>query len=356
MKHVLILTKTNWNEPPRIRHQVTRLLKKKGYIVTFVEKNTYKSLFIKSRKEEGIQFYSHAELIHHQLRFCGILQYMNNFIEKLYLRRIAKITKFDFIINFNYDYSFLKEITDKKVITIINDDFEAQGKFWMKKQIKKQVKRTCLMSDEVLTVSYPLQNKLKQYRQEVYLFLPWSKNIYKPPLKHVKERNVVLYFGYIGRLDWNLVEELVASTSYNYRFVGPATRKSDKAILEHLKRRYSNNFEHIPFSNFKDLGFEDVFCSILPYNPDLESVQACTVSNRAFNLLSRGLPLAYADLKYLIEAPSSIIRPNMTLDDYKSTLEFYSKNFNVIQKDIKSFLTNHYEEDRWELLENVINA
>jgi len=354
MKKVLILTKTNWSEAPRIRHQLTRLLKRKGYQIVFVEKNAYKNFLIKSRKEEGIEFFGHAELIHHQLRYFKFIQRLNNFVVQFYLKKIIKRVQFDFIMNFSYEYSFLKKLAPgKKVITMIEDDFESQAKFGMTRQIKNQVAETCRMSDSVLTVSYPLMEKLKTYNSNVKMLFPWSERQYTEPPK-TQDRATVLYFGYVHRLEWNVIEKLIKETDHKFRFVGPTAKSSDEKMIEHLKHTYSN-FEYIPFSSIGDLKLDDVFCSILPYDPEIKSVQACTISNRAFNLLSLGLPLAYADLQYLIEAPESIITKNRSVEDYKKTLNFFRENFYAVQKDIETFLNSHYENDRWKILEEAIN-
>lgn len=354
MKKVLILTKTNWNEPPRIRHQITNLLKSKGYQITYVEKNAYKNIFIRKRWDDGIQFFAHAELIHHQLRFYKVIQWANNAVVRFYLKKIMCLVDFDFILNFCYDYSFLKQLSHgKKIITMIEDDFESQAKFGMTGQIRNQVKATCANSDAVLTVSYPLFDKLSTYNSNVKMLFPWSQSQYKPP-SYTGERNTVLYFGFIHRMDWVVVEKLVSNTKYNYRFIGPTTRKNDVRMIDKLVSTYPN-FEHIQYSTVNSLKLDDVFCSILPYDPRIKSVQACTISNRAFNLLSLGLPLAYADLHHLIEAPDSVIRKNQSLEDYLATMEFFKVNFYDLQADIQSFLGRHYENDRWMVLEETIN-
>ncbi|WP_299430990.1 hypothetical protein [uncultured Maribacter sp.] len=353
MKKVIILTKTNWNEPPRIRHQITRLLKEKGYEITYVEKNSYKSLFIKSRKEEGINFYSHAELIHHQLRYFRFIQNLNNFVVKYYLKKIFKKVDFDFIMNFSYEYDFLKGLApSKKVITMMEDDFEAQAKFGMTRAIKNQIRSTCRNSDNVLTVSYPLFDKLSSYKNNVTMLFPWSQREYKKPKQNL-DRNTVLYFGFIGRLDWKITESIIKNTKYNYRFVGPTIKNSDANFVNYLKETYSN-FEHIGYSKIEELEIDDVFCSILPYDASLGNVQACTVSNRAFNLLSLGFPLVYADLRNLIKSPKTIIKTNITLEEYIETLHFFHENFSSVQKDIMTFLQSHYKESRWKVLERII--
>lgn len=350
---VLILTKTNWSEPPRIRHQITRLLKTKGYQITYVEKNSYKNLFIKQRTEEGIKFYAHADLIHHQLRYHPLIQWANNLVVKFYLRKILPRVEFDFILNFCYDYSFLKELAPgKKIITMVEDDFESQAKFGMTQQIRNQVHKTCKNSDAVLTVSYPLFDKLKEYNSNVKMLFPWSQSQYTQPLA-TSDRNTVLYFGFVHRMDWEMVEKLIKSTPYKYRFIGPPAKRNDVHMLDHLTNTYAN-FEYKGFSSVKDLQTDDVFCSILPYDAAIKSVQACTVSNRAFNLLSMGFPLVYADLHHLIKAPLTVIRKSASLEEYQTSLLYFKQNFYQVQDDIREFLSSNYENDRWNILKATI--
>lgn len=354
MNKVLILTKTNWQEAPRLRHQITRLLSKKEFDIHFVEKNTYLKLKILKRQEEGISFYKHPELIHHQLRYHSFIQNCNNRIVKYYLKKLFKNETFDYIINFNYDYVFLKELFPRSVIvSFINDDFESMAKWKMKSQIREQLANTCTSSNHVITVSYPLLDKLKQFNKNTSLIFPWAKNNYVQP-KITKDRKTVLYFGYIGRLNWSIIDALVSQTQYNFRFIGPCSGKVETKKIKDLTERNSN-FNHISFVHLKDLDTSDVFCSILPYDENIESNQACTISNRALNLLALGLPLAYANLKYLIKAPNTIIRKNTTVQDYINSLDFFHSNFDRIQGDINIFMEGHYEENRWSQLKEILS-
>lgn len=354
MKKVLIITRTNWNEAPRIRHQITRMFKARGYQIAYIEKNSYRNVFIKHRYEEGIDFYAHAELIHHQLRYFPIIQKLNNAVVRFYLKRIVKKIEYDFVMNFCYEYSFLKKLMpNKKIVTMIEDDFESQAKFAMTAAIRNQVMKTCKNSDAVLTVSYPLLDKLRAYNDNVKMLFPWSQSQYAQP-QVTAERNTVLYFGFVHRMEWRSVENLIRDTQYTYRFVGPPGKSHDVQMLNHLKSTYPN-FEYIPYSSVNDLRTDDVFCSILPYDPTIKSVQACTISNRAFNLLSLGLPLVYADLHYLIKAPLTVIRKNKSLEEYKISLDYFKQNFYQVQDDIREFLSSNYENDRWNVLKATID-
>ena len=351
---VLLITKTYWSEPPRIRHQLTKLLMKHNYEVTFIEKCNYYSLRIKKRTEDGILFFSHAELIHHQLRYFRFIQKANSWVIKQYLKNILNKIEFDLVINFSYDYSFLKElIGNKPVITVIEDDFESQAKFAMRRAIRNQVRATCQSSDLVLTVSYPILEKLLTYKNNAILFFPWSQKKYRPPILGLP-RNTVLYFGFMGRLDWPIIESLIKSTTYHFRFIGPCNTRKEKRLIVKLQEQ-NNNFEYHSFSKLEELNIDDVFCSILPMDIKIESVRQTTVNNRVFNLLSLGLPIVFANLPRLIEAPTTVIRKNNTIAEYRVSLQFFFSNFNAVQNDIETFLKGHYEESRWQLISQEIS-
>ena len=159
IKNIIIFSKTKWQEPPRLRHQLTRLLKKNGHNIIFFEKNSFRAkrgipFFCSQptvRLEEGIHFYSHPELLHHQLRPFRLLRKLNEYYELKYINKILNNNnnnkqssniqpqtsnikhqtsniKPDLIINFNYDYYFLKNIfPDTPIATVINDDFEVKA-------------------------------------------------------------------------------------------------------------------------------------------------------------------------------------------------------------------------------------
>ena len=350
---IVILTKTNWNEAPRIRHQLANLLKSGNHIVHFFEKNT--SIFspLRKRTENDISFYSHPELIHHQLRIFPFIQQLNSKLVQKHLTAILNTIDYDLIINFHYDYSFLKSLTTKPIITFINDDFVAQGKFWMKKAIKNQLEQTCKNSDKVLTVSYPLEHQIKKINPNTDLFFPWAQKRYNKP-SNTNRRNKVLYFGYINnRLDWKTIDYLLENTTYEFEFAGPVHGKLAKEQSSILTKKYSN-IKFLGYCNLEELDTSEYFCSILPYNPAIQSVQACTISNRAFNLLSLGLPLAYADLKYLIESKGNIICKNKTAQDYLNILKYFHDEFYNLQKHIQLFLQDHESKNRLDQIHTII--
>ena len=56
IKRAVIISRTKWNETPRIRHQLAYLLKSNGYDVTFIEKCHYFGQRSQIRKENGVVY------------------------------------------------------------------------------------------------------------------------------------------------------------------------------------------------------------------------------------------------------------------------------------------------------------
>ena len=237
-KRVVIFTKTNWDEPPRIRHQLTKLLLENKHQVVFFEKSNFKQFKIIKYIKDNILFFKHFELLHHQLRPFEFMVKINAMVTKFFIKKALKNEKIDLIINFNYDYYFLKEMfSDLKIVTIINDDFVAQARPWMPKSIKQQLKQTCENSDLVFAVSYPLQEQLVEFNKNTKLFFPWTFKKYEKPTNN-KNRNVVLYWGYIDhRIDWKKIKYLLEK-GIKLRFIGMVSHKVIAFLDDFIKFNY----------------------------------------------------------------------------------------------------------------------
>jgi hypothetical protein len=348
---IAFFTRTPWNEMPRIRHQLANLLASNGHHITFFEKGDSPD----SRKiSDNITVISLPEVIHHQLRPLKSIgdtanNFPKNFIKKYYVDKPSP----DIVINFNYDFGFLKEIFPAvPLITFINDDFIAQAKPWMKKAITARLAETCSISDEVLTVSYPLLRQLQKHNKNSHLFLPWAEKKYSEPTIG-KERNVVLYFGYINhRVDFNVLKE-IAEAKIPLRLIGPVQRTVDKIALEKLLLH--KNVSLLPAQFISKIDFSDICCSIMPYDAKVESVNACSISNRAFNLLSYGILLLQPAFPEVVPASDKIIRYCRTAEDYLKGIEYFKNNFVDSQDEIQKFLSGNYSEDRYEFLQSIFD-
>lgn len=346
-KYVVVFTKTNWDEAPRIRHQVTNLLIENGHKVIFFQKASQTSFKTKIVKNSAnLLLVDYYEPLHHQLKFNSILDWVNNIIVKNSIKNLLKKYEIEFVVNFNYDYYFLKEILfNKKIITIINDDFVAQAKSYRKKHAMYLLKKTCMISNSVLPVSYSLVENLKNYNNNTSLFLPWAENKYVKPAENI-HRDTILFYGYVNyRIDFEVIENILKK-NLKIRFVGPMDKKVIN-LVDNLKTKYLN-FEYAGTSDIDKLYCDDILFSIIPYKANLKAVQAITINNKSFNLLSKGLPLVYPFLPNLIHVSNGVISVYKNIDDIVKIYDYYKKYFYVVQEEIKSFLSKNYKEERYE--------
>jgi hypothetical protein len=351
-KIALVFSRTPWSEPPRIRHQITLMLLDIGYEVIYVE-----SLFHKRKSKNITTDSSHRilvvrELFHHQLKIFSFLSFFNKHFLKIQLSSLRNISV-ELVVNFNYDFFFLNNLFPKsKIITILNDDFTSMAKSWMKKESDRLLRKTCSNSNIVLSVSVPIHNKSLSISNNAYLFLPWADSNYKkPPIQ--KKRNVILYYGYISRLDLNLVK-FICNSGIKLRFVGPIEGNGHI-----IKKEFSklNNVEFITKSEkIENINLDDVCCSIAFYDKRNPSILAITASNRMFRLLSFGIPLIYPDLPYLINTSENVLRKCKTEKDFVNAYLYFSNNFDSIQPEIELFLKNHTYLNRKNEFKNLING
>lgn len=350
---ILIFTKTYWEEPPRIRHQLTNLLVEQGHKIIFFEKSSYKQRKILKYKKDNINFIRHFELIPNMLRPWGFLDKINNFIAKKIIKKVLNKDAIDLVINFNYDYTFLKDLfPNKKIITIINDDFIDMAKPWMKKIAKMQLRKTCENSYVTLALSYPLLEQVKQFSNNVELFLPWAENPYKLHKKNIK-KDTVLWWGYIRHdIDWGAIEFLLKE-GISIVMVGPVAKQNNTENIVNKLKKYKN-FHLKPSMDLNELEFDHICCSLLSYRKDVEYDRATTISNRGFNLLSNGIPLVYANLPNLIKAPKEVITKCNTNKEYLNAINYFKENWEESQYYIEDFLKQHYAENRLNQLMNFI--
>ena len=347
--NILIISRTPWYETPRIRHQLSRMLRDCGYEIHYLE-TIFGNKPISMVLESGIYVYRAKERIHHQLRPLDLLERINTSSLKKQIKKLFIGLEFAAVFNFNYDYYFIGEMFDAPIITIINDDFIASAKPWMRLKVEKKLALTCQKSDSVLSVSYSLDRHLKKLSDKSELFLPWSVKPYSKP-EISKKRDIVLYFGYISRVDTRIIDKF-CEKRIRIRFVGPALGDGLK-----VKKKYDSydNIEFVPSRPLSKVNLEDVCCSIALYDLTDPTTIAITASNRMFQLLAEGIPLVYPNMPNLIHAPSTVIARCSNIEEFPEAINFFKTNFDNVQDNIKSFLEDHTIEKRSIFINDLLN-
>lgn len=354
MSRFIFFTKTNWVEIPRLRHQLANLLLDNGHEVVFFERPSFvlKHQAETNSSEANILFCRSRQLIHHKLRLHPALHYLNSIYEKKSIESFRRAVNFlpdDIIVNFNYDYFFIKDLFPRnKLITVINDDFWCRALLGYTTPLRWVLKETCQTSDVVLTVSIPLKNQLSEFCA-AELFYPWAAQPYIKPAVSLQRKNL-LFWGFINKrlnIDYifQLAEALIIENSnIKLLFIGPV-QKSDKLPLKRLMSY--ENIEITGPQGIEDLNFDEVLAAFIPYVPGNKADDVTTIPNKTFPMLANGLPLVITGMPDFIDEPFVFRLGNDLVADLKLLSELENK-FIPLQSSIKEFVRSNTAKHRLE--------
>jgi len=346
------LTKTNWDEPPRLRHQLALLLINAGHEVFFFERpaSVIGNCQTSGNGSSGLHFYKSRQLIHHKLRMVNFLhvlnaKYENHELSKR-LRRLGVLTDY-IVVNFNYDYYFLRHVfPNNRIITVINDDFWCRALFGYERPLRWALSGTCKCSDVVLTVSEPLKLQLGEYcRAEI--FYPWAEQKYSKPVFD-ENRYILLFWGYInGRLNYEYIFQLAGklmnkNSAIEIHLIGPM-EKSRNIPFERLSAYH--NIKLFDARKLEDINFEEVLAAFIPYIGGKKADDATTIPNKAFPMLCKGLPLLITGMPHFMKA-DFIFRLGTDVDEDIELIKKLHEKAELLQPAIKRFVENNSSEYR----------
>jgi hypothetical protein len=356
-KKFILFSKTYWNEPPRIRHHVANLLLDNGHQIVFFEKPDFlisSSLKkIHSTHTGMIDVRRTKQLIHHQLRLFSFLRWLNAKYEKSSISKKIdfKLDLNSIIINFNYDYYFLRDIFQyNKIITIINDDFAAQAKINKGKHVFQALEITCKNSDAVFVVSHVLAQQVKNWCNPK-IFLPWAMTKYIKP-NNTKRKSILIWAYIDGRIDFELI-------------IGILTKRPELTIdiygvisPENLKKTYilEKSFDQIKFYSpikLSEINFKKYFCTIIPFKKGISYIEAVEASNKTFQLLSMGIPIVVHGMPNFMN--SKVIFKTSTIKNFLKGIDTCFAEFYNLQTHIKNLVNQHQPKDRYNKIMSVIN-
>jgi hypothetical protein len=340
----VFLTRTRWDEPPRIRHQLAHLLADAGHEVLFFEKPApaWTSLPPPRGAARGITLARHHEWIHHKLRLAQPLHWINAWAVSRSLRGALREADFGdeaVVVNFNYDYWFLRSVFPRqRLVTMINDDFVSTALFGFEWPLRWALRRTCRDSDRVITVSEPLRAQLAPFC-DAQLFLPWADRPYEGPVGG-GSRDVLLFWGFINnKIDFPLVHGLArqlatARPDVRLMLVGPVEQRVD-AQLQAL--RAHANVDVLPATPLDRLPLARVLAALIPYREGVAEIDAIALPNKALQLLARGLPLLIAGMPHFIRE-SFVFRLS---PDPGALIATIAARFDLLQTDIRAFVAGN---------------
>lgn len=357
MLNYLIFSKTMWSETPRLRHQVSRLLRDNGGKAYFIQKPGYPHSSTISgwlEVENGIKVAQTRQLIHHQLRVFDFLARINERFEIAEIKKAVNCSDVldPIIINFNYDYYFLRDIfPDSKIITFINDDFVAQARFFSGRHVLSALEKTCRSSDEVLVVSTPLASQVEKWCRP-HLFFPWADTPYRGGEGEEDKYKILLWAHVDKRIDFDLIIAAAkARSEFEFCIVGPVSKDVEDKVLD--VRRQCRNVVFMKQQKLDDLPCKDFFASIIPYKNGIKDIEAVTMSNKTLQLLSRGMPLVVHGMPFFFEH-DSIIKAD-SAETFIRGLDFMNENHRKLSPGIESLVAKNQSSDRYDFLMKLIS-
>jgi len=351
----VFITKTRWDENPRVRHQLARMLSKRGHQVIFVERGnpfSYKGLRV---AEENILVCRPLEPIHHQLRIFRWLQVLSNYLYSLSLHYIFKNTDLsEFIfINFNYEADFISKIYSKNTfVTYLIDDWVAQAKLCDGRHVSYQQDLTVSQSDVLLCVSEPIRRQFPTHDNN-HLFLPWHEGIQTDEIKSDTSDGIQLFFwGVIDyRLDFLLIKKLaLKAPAFTIHLIGPVDKRQTKHVTNLLNHNNIILHDPMPLSELRKM---NLHVSIIPYVSGVKDIEAVTASNKTFRLLSAGWPIITTGMPHFYS--SKVTVKAASDEEIVSYAKSFYKNAESFFDEAKLEASKHTEENRYSFFTDTIS-
>lgn len=352
-RRIFIFTMTKWDEQPRLRHQVAKLLCDANEEVHFFQGSRFpwrsRSKDDDMYIEDNLYIHRALHVFHPHLRVSSLIRSVNNVVERFSILKIINghPRTNDIVINFNYDFYFLREIFGQsKIITIINDDFVAQAKFLKGRHVRTSLRKTCAISDEVLTVSYPLIEQLREWCVPK-LFLPWADVPYCTPKSGELMRNAILLWAHIDtRIDFSLLRKIAeALPETEFHVYGNRFRKIQPEID---KTSLISNISFREAASLSNIDMDRYFAAIIPYKSHVKDIEAVTLSNKTFQLLARGLPIVTSGMPYFYNHPA--IHKATSINSFVAALRYCRLQFWNLQPSIEIFVQENQAINRYKQL------
>jgi len=352
----LLLTRTDWNEPPRSRHQLARSLAK-NHTVIFVSANILGKPGLEySINEKNITVVSPTWFIQNKLLWR--LPFLNELYQVWLYSKLKRKYSDCIIINFDVSSSLLSFYFNN-IIFYCGDNFLATNRsklflisvYWFFTQ--KLIAQQAIFC---VSVSTYLQQKMAKYNNSSYLLLtaagdtPNTENIY---LKNKKIKKNILYVGWIAKLEFDWVIELSKNSDYNIIIIGPGSH-IQKLLLE----RYKNidltgpktGEELIPYLSNADV-------CIAPYVDNLDTEKVYTMPNKFWLYLSYGKPIVTRKINNLANLPDCFVYQSKDLSAFiKNINKAISDNSQALFEQRQIFISKNTWDNRTKEIKNLIES
>ena len=306
----LLNTRTNWNEPPRARHQLASSLSKKNKVI-FVEINKLGYPKIKiSNPQKNIILITPFWWIPGRINMR--LPIINELYQRWLFKRLVRKYKKYYVVNFDLT-SNIKKYFNYYMFFCVDDFISIKRSksifvsiYWKYKQ-KINIKNALFCTG----VSNYLHKELLKYNVNSYLLLSGSANI--DGEKEFKECNNtvnIVYVGWLSKINIDWIKCLSKNKVYKIYLVGSKPKNFPEFINENVFFTGEKKG-----SDLNRIMLNSNVC-IAPYIKDNDTEKVYTMTNKFWLYLSYGKPIVTCEIKNLINLPPDFIYQS------KNTKEF----------------------------------
>jgi hypothetical protein len=290
----LINTITDWNEPPRARHQVADALARTNQVV-FISANriglpNLRVLRISDKLEVIIPTYP----VDGRVRIR--IPLLNRFYQNWLFKKLKQNYPDYIVVNFDFTAVCLFNYF-KNVIYYCNDDHIGLSYLLNMKWIARyqdEAERTIAGNSAFcIGTSKFLADKLARFNEKTYeirLGAP-TLNHFKPPARKKDGKSVnVGLVGFIETVNYDLFSFLLSKKELNFTLIGPVFPKYTRILKQYMNVRCTGKLTENNL--YEEVGKFDV--GIIPYN--LKGIIDRT-PNKLWLYLALGVPVVISNIK-----------------------------------------------------------
>lgn len=317
----LLNTRTDWNEPPRARHQLARGLAKNHHVIFVAINQIGKPSLNIETPEKNITVISPSWWIHGKVNMR--LPIINELYQKwLYIELMKNYAEYN-VINFDltavglnkYFNNYMYFCIDNFISTKRSKSFLVSH-YWTNKQ-KKVIHNALFCTG----VSKYLHNFLLKYNKNSHLLLTGASfvNQENSNFKVVgkDEKINVVYVGWLTKLNIEWVIAISKKNNYNIYLIGPGLNNS----LDSL-----NNIKNVIMpgelvgDDLKKIMME-ANISIAPYVHDRDTEETYTMPNKFWLYLSFGKPIVTCKINNLADLPEKFVYQSKSSDEFIANID-----------------------------------
>lgn len=354
----VVVTRTKWQEPPRMRHQVAYQLTR-FFNVMYVQKLNQNNNETIEYINDRLYVYNPAVILTFSPRLIANLPIIHYLINKCFYKKINHlISQYKEIpivlINFEFDFPEIINCSQfNMTFYVCNDEFPEMLSRYNPKDIKSKYQYTLFKhremkvaksADMCLAAHKPLVEKLKKWNLNTEWFPAGHEfeiNTESKPLKKGPPFRTA-FMGYVSDLlltDW--LKRLVQCSDMELFLIGP---------VEHFPQEEFTGLKNVRFIQplfgkqlYRKLA--DMHVLIMPYDLQAPSVRVQTVSNKFFQYVAAGRPIVMSDMPHYISMPEGVYYKAGNADD------FVGKIRRAIREDCREYVQLRKkiaEENHWD--------